>query len=287
MYEENTQPLPEGDAIAVFGKELASLAMFARPLEALTPESVLQLANKPMQEPFAAVCRRLLLPGSRIEGWVNLERLSDLARSGNACLICMTHASNLDVPNLYTLAADQHDPDLFNRIIWIAGRKLSEDSELTQILIQSCNRLVLTPPSWFNEEHTEHEIHEAHQVNHAAQREMRRLRTEGFIFGLFPTGTRSRMEDNASQSVIPELDTYLRLFDYLVIGTIEGCTLPVSRKDDYLHESPQLDRVVYSFGPVHLTDDWRAQAQSERPSLDQRDATAKAMQLALSATPTA
>ena len=101
------------------------------------------------------------------------------------------------------------------------------------------------------------------------------------MFGLFPTGTRIRCADARTQQVIPELDSYLKLFDYVMIGTIQGCTLPVSRDNDYLREIPRLSRVVYSLGRVQPANEWRMKARDEFPNLDQRAASARAMELAL------
>lgn len=38
----------------------------------------------------------------------------------------------------------------------------------------------------------------------------------------------------------------------------DGCTMPVSKDRDLTRETPKLDRIVYTFGPVHRTQDWRA-----------------------------
>ncbi len=277
MYEENAKPLPPGDAMTLFDQDFKDIAKFGEPLLPLSPSHVVQMANRAIQEPFSSICRRLLLPGSSIVGWENLRELGRLSNAGKSCLLCMSHASNLDVPNLYTILADQYDTSLFHQIIWIAGRKLTEDSQLTQILIQSCNRIVVTPPSWFEAEHTDEEVRLAHKLNREAQRAMLKMRYEGWIFGLFPTGTRIRPAIESTSHAIPESDTYIKSFENLVVGRIDGCTLPVSRDRDYMHETPKRARVVYTFGSVLRADEWRAEAQRRFPALEQRMATAHAL----------
>ena len=52
-------------------------------------------------------------------------------------MLCLSHRSNLDVPTLYALLEDQADLSVFHRIIWIAGRKLSEDSLVVEALVDA------------------------------------------------------------------------------------------------------------------------------------------------------
>ena len=279
MYEENEVPLPAGDGATMFAAELAAVA---RQLESpCRDDDVVQLAVRGVQRPFAVICRRLLLPGSRVEGWGHVCELGRLANDGKACLMCLAHKSNLDVPTLYAILKDQGNDEVFDRIVWLAGRKLSEDEPLTRTLIRSCNRLVLTPRSWFAQAHSQREVREARRANRRAQRAMLNMRHGGWIFGLFPSGTRQRYHDDASVHAIPETDTYVKLFDYMVLGNIAGCTLPVSRDRDFLRETPKLDRVVYTFGPAIETQQWRRHAQQRFPALDQRSAVAHAMEEAI------
>jgi 1-acyl-sn-glycerol-3-phosphate acyltransferase len=191
--------------------------------------------------------------------------------------LCLNHRSNLDVPTLYTLLEDHDDPELFHRIIWIAGRKLEEDEGMTGVLIQCVNRVIVTPHSWFAMQHTDGQMQQARIVNIAAERAIVRLRREGWVFALFPTGTRMRPGNASTQQAIGETYSYLRVFENLVLCHIDGCTLPVSRDRDFLHETPRLDRVIYTFGKVRRTEDWLTEALRRYSDLDQRSATARAM----------
>jgi glycerol-3-phosphate O-acyltransferase len=276
MYEENLQPLPEGDAASIFREELREIQQRCgqAPSPPLTPESVLQWGDRSLQPPFAAVCRRLLLPGSRVEGFENLAELMQLSQAGKSCLICLNHRSNLDVPTLYTLLSDQAAIEVFHRTIWVSGRKLAEDAGLTSLMLQAFNRVILTPHSWFAAHEDDAEQAEAHRINMAAKRTMLKLRRQGWVFALFPSGTRERPDDPASRQAIEETDSYLKFFDYFVLGHIAGCTLPVSRDDNLTHETPCLDRVVFTFSTVMPTDQWRADAQRQHPHLSQRAASA-------------
>jgi hypothetical protein len=286
MYEENTEPLAEGDASVVFAQQLAAMKWHNdQPPRRVTPRSVVRWADKTNQPAFAAICRRLLLPGSGLRGIEHLETLVNLARDGNACLLCLNHRGNLDVPTLFTLMTDQSDPGLFDRLIWIAGRKLEEDVGMTSRLVQCFNRVIVTPHSWFDAEHSEEEVHRARRINIAAERAVARLRTRGWVFALFPTGTRLRLDVDSTRQAIGETYSYLRLYQYIVLCHIDGCTLPVSKDQDMTHETPSLDRVQYTFGQVQRTEQWLAQAAERFPQLDRRAASARAMTEGIEALP--
>jgi hypothetical protein len=279
VYEENERPLPAGDASFVFAEPLAEIKNHAvdRPADELSPDNVVRWADTQNQPHFVGMCRRLLLPGSGIVGLPQLRRLVELAGGGSSCLLCLNHRSNFDVPTLDALLEDQSEPELFGRIIWLAGRKLEEDVGMTRLLVQCVNRVIVTPHSWFASPHSEDEIHQARCVNIAAERAVARLRYEGWVFGLFPTGTRIRPDDESTRQAIEQTDSYLRLFDYLLLGNIDGCTLPVSKDRDLTHETPRLDRMLYTFGEVQRTEDWREAAAARFPDLDCRMATATAI----------
>lgn len=278
MYEENLSPLPPGDATVVFADQLGEVARCGHQAPApVTPESVVRWAEVENQPRFAEICRRLLLPGSRIEGLTYLRQLATLAGRGEACLICFNHRSNFDVPTLLALLQDAEEVELFDRIVWVSGRKLEEDTGLTRALVHCFNRVVVTPHTWFAQQHLEEEYHAARRVNIAAERVMIRLRQQNWMFALFPAGTRSRPSDDSTHEAIEETDGYLRLFDHLVLGSISGCTLPVTKDYDFTHETPRLDRMVYSFGSVQRTADYRAAAAARFPDLEQRAASAQAI----------
>ena len=212
-----------------------------------------------------------------MRGLHNLERLVELADGGASCILCLNHRSNLDVPTLCAMLQDHSNPQLFAKIIWIAGRKLQEDRGMTGMLVQAFNRVIVTPRSWLRADHSQEEIHEAHLINIAAHRVIHDHRHQGWVFALFPTGTRIRPGNISTTRAIPETDGYLKSFEFMTLGNIEGCTLPVTRDQDLTREIPQLDRVSFTFGEVVSTNTWRRQAVRRFPKLDQRRASARAV----------
>ena len=284
MYEQNREPLPQGDASIVFAEQLAAMKMPASKVPAkLTHETSVRWADTCNQPHIAAMARRLLLPGSGLVGVENLRQMVKLAGEGNACLLCLNHRSNLDVPTLEALLEDQQQGALFRQIIWIAGRKLEEDIGMTRMLVQCFNRVIVTPHGWFDSPHCEEDVHEARCINIAAERAVAQLRHEGWVFALFPAGTRIRPDDQSTREAIVATDSYLKMFQYVVLCNIDGCTMPVTMDRDLTRETPKLDRVVYNFGPVQRTEQFRVDAAARFEEFDQRTATAKAIMQAIEA----
>lgn len=279
MYEENVAPLSHHDGNVVFAEQLDTLrrAGLATPAPAVTPETVVRWADRSRLPAVVSICRRLLLPGSRLHGVEHLRELVELAQQGQSCLLCLNHRSTLDVPTLYTLLEDQSDPAMFERIIWISGRKLEEDEGMTSALVQCVNRIIVTPNTWFETERNEKELRQARLVNIAAERAVVSLRDQGWVFALFPAGTRTRLDDPTTRRAIEQVHGYLDLFDYLLLANIDGCTMPVSRDHDLSRESPRLDKVVFRFGPIRRTEDWVREAVARYPDLNSRSARARAI----------
>ena len=201
MYEENARPLPPGDATRVFADILRTMQRECGTAAAppLTPQTVVRWARRDIQPYFAQISRRLLLPGSGIRGAEHLASLAELAADGSSCMLCLNHRSNLDVPTLYVLLEDQNRLELFHRLVWIAGRKLHEDDRVTQVFAQAYNQVIVTPHSWLSDEHTEADCHAAQQINMASLRTVHDLRQQGWVFALFPTGTRERPDDPSTR----------------------------------------------------------------------------------------
>ena len=279
MYEENLTALPQGDFSTIFADVLADVQRATRPgpPERILAGNVIRWANTDIQPHFARICRRLLLPGSGIFGIVHLAEAARLADEGHSCIICLNHRSNLDVPTLCALLEDQGNEQLFQRVIWIAGRKLHEDVGATPMLVQAFNQVIVSPRSWLKDGHSYAELWKAHLINIAAHRAIRKLRHQGWMFALFPAATRLRPRDPSTAQAIEETDSYLKHFEFMLLCRIEGCTLPVSREQDLTHETPTLDRMRYVFAAVQRTDAWREQAKRRFAECNRRAASAKAI----------
>ncbi|HWB14380.1 MAG TPA: 1-acyl-sn-glycerol-3-phosphate acyltransferase [Pirellulales bacterium] len=284
MYEQNCSPLPSGDCLDVFGDRLAEIEHLTHQARhAVDFSGAVQEANTATQPFFARICRRLLLPGSGLVGFEHVATLARLAEQGAGCLLCLNHQSTLDVPTLYALIEDQADLAVFHRIIWVSGRKLDEDPGVTPLLAGCFQRIVVTPKAELLALENEAERRERSRLNMRTYRVMHDLRRQGWVVALFPAGTRLRPGNDASGRAIEEIDSYLKRFDYLVLGHVDGCTLPPTRDHDLSRETPRLDRIVFTFAPVVETERWRAAAALRYPGRSQRCASAHAIMAEIAA----
>ena len=134
---------------AIYGGELAEILSHSDPdlFAVTTPEIVFQVAQKQNRERFAAIIEDLLLPGSGVEGVENLRSLHALAAQGHPALVLSAHVSNLDVPALYTLLKQRGEEALFEDIIFIAGRKLTEGCKSIKSMAEMFSRVVISAKS--------------------------------------------------------------------------------------------------------------------------------------------
>ena len=159
---------------AIYGEQLAQILSHSDPdlFAVTTPEIVFQAAQKQNRERFAAIIEDLLLPGSGVEGVENLRSLHALAAQGRPALILSAHVSNLDVPALYTLLKHRGEEALFEDIIFIAGRKLTEGCKSIKSMAEMFSRVVISAKS---SRMSEQEISVGMAINKAAQRKIAEL----------------------------------------------------------------------------------------------------------------
>jgi len=235
----------------------------------LTPESVYQAPHTANRALFFSKVSPLLLEGSGIGGLGNLAHLGRLSAEGHSCLIFAEHVSNLDVPTFWMLMklAGAEFEELFERIVFLAGRKLNEESGIVKIFAEMFARIVISPKS-FHEglpegEEKERQLAEAHAINMAAHRKIRELKSAGRIFLVFPTGTRYRPWEPATARGLRETEGYLRTFEYFLLASCEGNLMPPERGVNMEDETPRPARVRMNFGAVEGTSAFRRRALAE------------------------
>lgn len=249
---------------AVFGAQLAQILSHSDPdlFAVTTPEIVFQVAQKQNRDRFAAIIEDLLLPGSGVEGLENLRGLYSLAAQGHPALVLSAHVSNLDVPALYTLLKQRGEAALFEDIIFIAGRKLTEGCKSIKSMAEMFSRVVISAKS---ARMNDHEISIAMAINKAAQRKIAELQSQGKLFLLYPTGTRSRPGVPRSHHGLREVYNYLRKFEYCLVCGVRGNILPPRDDVDMIDEFPRRDTIVYTFGPVRNIAAWLADLARRQP----------------------
>jgi 1-acyl-sn-glycerol-3-phosphate acyltransferase len=249
---------------AVYGEELAQILKHSDPdlFAVTTPEIVFQAAQKQNRARFAEIIEDLLLPGSGVEGLDNLRGLHALARQGHPALILSAHVSNLDVPALYTLLKHRGEEALFEDIIFIAGRKLTEGCKSIKSMAEMFSRVVISAKS---SRMSEQESSVGMAINKAAQRKIAELQGRGNVFLLYPTGTRSRAGVPRTHRGLREVYNYLRKFEYCIVCGIRGNILPPRDDVDMIDEFPRRNTVVFTFGKVRNIAAWLDELTRRQP----------------------
>jgi len=249
---------------AVYGEQLAQILRHSDPdlFAVTTPEIVFQAAQTQNRERFTAIIEDLLLPGSGVEGLENLRSLHALAAQGHPALILSAHVSNLDVPALYTLLKHRGEEALFEDIIFIAGRKLTEGCKSIKSMAEMFSRVVISAKS---SRMSEQESSVGMAINKAAQRKIAELQGQGKVFLLYPTGTRSRAGVSRTHRGLREVYNYLRKFEYCVVCGTRGNILPARDDVDMIDEFPRRNQVVFSFGKVRNIAEWLAELTRLQP----------------------
>ncbi|MBW2216003.1 MAG: hypothetical protein JRF34_02255 [Deltaproteobacteria bacterium] len=113
----------------------------------ITPANVFQEGIRHNYDLFIELVDRLMLPGSRVEGAKHLTKALSLIEQKQSILFLMKHVGNFDVPGFYSLLSREGTPyqDILDRIVFIAGRKLNEDSMFVKTYTEIFSRLVIVP----------------------------------------------------------------------------------------------------------------------------------------------
>lgn len=252
----------------------------------ITPENTYQPAITGGRATMESFMELLMLPGSGIQGLENLDDCLERLAKGEQVLFLADHICNMDVPLFNSLLRREHPRylDILERLVYIAGRKLNESSDLMKMFSEMYSRLVIVPrrdyppekPDETPEEHAEREQFEqyAMRINRAAFREMGRLRKKGHIFVLFPLG--GRYKPGKANEPVKETTSYLNHFNTVYLISMEGNVLPV--KDRMEEERPVHDKVVYRVSPALNTADFLASQKEKFTQASQAGALPEGME---------
>lgn len=249
-------------------------------------DRVFQPANLKNRALVEQIIAKLVLPGSRIEGYENLRELFRRAQNGKSCIMLLEHYSNFDIPCLFYLAKQYEEgKEVTDAIVAMAGSKLNEESRFVLAFTEAYTRIVIFPARSLAALEDTPEYADARTrsrvINRSALREMVRLKHSGHIILLFPAGTRYRPGKPDTKTPLLETDSYIKGFDYLVTVGIAGNTLQVNQSGDMEKDQPGADVMVYNVGPVTDASEFRAKARANAP--DGGDEAKRAVSAALQA----
>jgi hypothetical protein len=245
----------------------------------ITKDNVYQEANKVNRKEFYEIMEDLLLPGSQIKGYENLQVLYDKAQAGESCLFLMEHYSNFDLPALFYLIEKDHPggDKITDALVAIAGLKLNEESPMVLAFTEAFSRIVIYPSrsmaSISDPQKLEEEKKKSDSINLAAMKAMTKAKNTGKIILVFPAGTRYRPGDPSTKKGVKEIDTYLRTFNNMVFVSINGNTLEITNEGGMIDDAGKKDILTFKVGPVLSTKEFRKKCQEECGEEDPRQYT--------------
>ena len=200
-------------------------------------------------------------------GLGNLENYKDfyenVVKQGKSGLILMEHYTNLDLPGILYLLEKQGEDwakDLSSRIVAVAGMKLNEADAGVRAFTEGFTRVVIYPTRSLNavegkeisEEEKIAEEQKARKINFAAMRAMDGCKKRGQVILEFSSGTRYRPGKPETKRGLREIDSYLRLFDKMILVSINGNCLRINpdNPDDMLADILEPGKCVFTASPV-------------------------------------
>lgn len=204
-----------------------------------------------------------------------------VTKEGKSGLILMEHYTNLDLPAILYLLEKEGQPwakDLASRIVAVAGMKLNEASPAVRAFTEGFTRVVIYPTRSLNaleekkvsEEELKEEEQRARKINFAAMRAMDGCKKRGQVILVFPSGTRYRPGKPETKRGLREIDSYLRLFDCMILVSINGNALRINPEspDDMLSDICEPDTVTLTASPVINCKQFRNQVLAKVPADD-------------------
>ena len=216
-------------------------------------------------------------------GLGNLENFKDfyekVVKQGKSGLILMEHYTNLDLPAIIYLLQKVGEPwadDFASRIVAVAGMKLNEASAGVRAFTEGFTRVVIYPTRSLNaveakgisQEDLKAEEQKARKINFAAMRAMDACKKRGQMILVFPSGTRYRPGKPETKRGLREIDSYLRLFDYMLLVGINGNCLRINPEnpDDMLEDILEPGKVTLTAYPVLDCKNFREDVLSALPA---------------------
>ena len=246
-----------------FADEIRLMAQYSNDTT-ITKHNVLREGRRGGRRLLDSIIEHVLQPKSCILGFENLQTLYKLCQEGHSSLILMEHYSNVDFPVLmYLLSRHSHIGEQIGRaLIPMATIKLNEEDRTVSAFTDAYTHISIFPARRLEQismsRSHETERHKAREINHAAMRHMQTLKNSGHIVLMFPSGTRYKSDKPETKRVLKIVDSFIKRFEYIILGGIMGTLLVVNDPNDMLSDYVQKDRMVYAFGTPIATKKFRA-----------------------------
>ncbi|MCE5256985.1 MAG: 1-acyl-sn-glycerol-3-phosphate acyltransferase [Spirochaetaceae bacterium] len=246
----------------------------------VSDSNVFQLGNPALLPAIDTVLTDYLLPGSRVDGFENLDSLYRTSMEGEPCLLLLEHYSNFDLPAFHYLLR-QKGPEgraIADALVSIAGIKLNESNPMVSAFAQAYTRIVIYPSrsleiikkNFKEPNRLYHEITRSHSINRAAMKCLNSVKTTGKLVLVFPAGTRYRPWDPSSKQGVREIASYIKTFSKFCLVAINGNILRINPSGEMEEDLLNEDNVVFTVGPMKDCYEYRARIKEEYRSGDDR-----------------
>ena len=265
----------EGQSIREkYGFMFSQMSQVAHAAAEIDETNVFEEANPETRKFMDKLAGENLKEGSAVSGVENFEAFFDAIESGKSGLILMEHYSNLDLPALIYLLEHSKSEKcraLAPRIVAIAGMKLNEENPMVRAFAESFTRVVIYPTRSLNKISDESEKAaqeaKARKINLAAMKAMDKCKRSGKPILVFPSGTRYRPGKPETKRGLREIDSYLRLFDKMILVTINGLSLHIDPEnpDDMLADIIRPDKMIFTASPLFDCKTFRKEYMASLP----------------------
>lgn|SRR5574344_428672 len=266
-----------------YGQYFAELLKISKAASKIDESKVYEEANLESRKYLYSLMTENLQKGSGLNNVENFKSFYEsVTKDGKRGLILMEHYTNLDLPLIIYLLENQGEEwakDFASRIVAVAGMKLNESNPAVRAFAEGFTRVVIYPTrslqdveskETISEEEKAEEEKRARKINFAAMRAMDDCKKRGQIILVFPSGTRYRPNKPETKKGLREIDSYLRLFDKMILISNNGNCLRINPENpnDMLMDVVEEDKVLLTASEVIDCKEFRNKVLSALPSDD-------------------
>ena len=263
-----------------YGSLFAEMVKISHAAAKIDETKVYEEANLESRKYMYKLLDENFKPDSGLNNIENFKAFYDsVVKEGKNGLVLMEHYSNLDLPAILYLLEKQGEDwakDFSSRIVAVAGMKLNEASAGVRAFTEGFTRVVIYPTRSLNavedkeisEEEKIAEEQRARKINFAAMRAMDSCKKRGQMILVFPSGTRYRPGKPETKRGLREIDSYLRLFDKMILVSINGNCLRINPEnpDDMLADILETGKCTFTASPVIDCKEFRNKILAELPA---------------------
>lgn len=265
---------------SVYGKFFAEMAQKSAAASVVSENTSYEEANLETRKYGYKMISDYALPGSGLGNPEAFKALYDaVTKEGKRGLIMMEHLSNMDLPSIvYFLEnyGEEWSTDMSKRIVAIAGKKLNETNVGVRAFAEAFSRVIVYPTRSLidaqakmeTQEEKDAEAARAKKINFASMRAMNECSKRGQIILVFPSGTRYRPGVEETRRGLREMDSYLRIFDKMILVTMNGQCLHISEDNpnDMLADELTHEVVTLTASPLIDCKEFRQQSLENLPA---------------------